>query len=310
MLLFKRNRVSGRQHEIVWSATIFHVLCTPALGKHKPINGNPAQSLQLPALGNRNSGMRDYCEILTTKQKAHKDKDPNSEGSTGLPFLLTFRKGHRSWTVSSPVRVPPSPITQEPADCQIIQTAGSVLFRQLHACLFTDWTAVRIPQRPKFKPQPHRITRSGASEESLPAPAAFLSVEKPDHHQCHQPWFRLQVSASDCTCSSVAGDIGTSTWPHAGGPGHRRNAVGPCGAESARMPAASRRLTGPFLCCHPLPGERSLPPSDGWPLAALAGFHPHCYKVSSWETRASAWSLLSRTYTTECDTSLTLHSLC
>lgn len=32
---------------------------------------------------------------------------------------------------------------------------------------------------------------------------------------------------ADCTCSSVAGDIGTSTWPHAGGPGHRRNAAGP-----------------------------------------------------------------------------------
>lgn len=54
----------------------FMFYCTPALGKHKPINGNPAQSLQLPALGNRNSGMRDYCEILTTKQKAHKRQGP------------------------------------------------------------------------------------------------------------------------------------------------------------------------------------------------------------------------------------------
>lgn len=97
----------------------FTFYCTPALGKHKPINVKPAQSLQLPALGNRNPGMREDCEILTTKQKFIKDKNPNSEGSTGLPFLLTFRKGHRSWTVRERAcpRCPPSPITQEPADC-------------------------------------------------------------------------------------------------------------------------------------------------------------------------------------------------
>lgn len=165
--------------------------------------------------------------------------------------------------------------------------------------------AVRIPQRPKFKPQPHHASRGpGASEESLPAPAAFLSAEKPDHHHCHQPWFRLQVSASDCTCSSGASDIGTSTWPHAGGPGHRRNIVGPCSAESAlehQLPQKAR--PGPSSAATPVPGRRSLPPSDGWPLAALAGFHPHCCKVSSWETRVSAWSLLSRTRP-----SVTLHS--
>ena len=89
----------------------FTFYCTPALGKHKPINVKPAQSLQLPALGNRNPGMREDCEILTTKQKFRKDKNPNSEGSTGLPFLLTFRKGHRSWTDRDRAcpRCPPPP---------------------------------------------------------------------------------------------------------------------------------------------------------------------------------------------------------
>lgn len=140
-----------------------------------------------------------------------------------------------------------------------------------------------ISQRPKFKSQPHEASRGpGASEESLPAPAASLSAEKLDHHHCHQPWFRLRASASDCTCSSGTGDVGTSAWPHAGRPGHQRNVVGPCGAESAlerRLPRKAR--PGTSSAATPIPRRGSLPPFNGLPLTGLAGFRPHCCKVSS-----------------------------
>ena len=71
----------------------FTFYCTPALGKHKPINvKGPAQGLQLSALVNRNPGMRDYCEILTTKQKVHKRQGPKLSGFHWAPLPADSQK--------------------------------------------------------------------------------------------------------------------------------------------------------------------------------------------------------------------------
>lgn len=54
----------------------FTFYCTPALGKHKPINVKPALSLQLPALGQQKPW--DEGELggsLRQSRKFTKDKD-------------------------------------------------------------------------------------------------------------------------------------------------------------------------------------------------------------------------------------------
>ena len=82
--------------------------------------------------------------------------------------------------------------------------------------------------------------------------------------------------------------------------------MGPRGAESAlerRLP--QKALLGTSLLPPAFPGGACCLYLTGVLRTGLAGFRPPCCKVSSWETRAFAWSLL-----TKYDTSLTLHSLC
>lgn len=143
--------------------------------------------------------------------------------------------------------------------------------------------AVQSSQRPEFKSQTHHSSPGPcASEESLLAAPAFPSAEKRDHHQqhCHQPWCRLSASASNCAYPSEDW-CPKDVLPHLPqeGTGHRRDAAGREHWNEGTTSAAAH-----------ISRRGSLPPTPphltGVPLTGLAGFHPHCCKVSSWKTRA------------------------